>query len=211
MHWSTVLELHWAQLRKLHWAQLRSSSMQGDIAEALKAIDAGTALTESEHKAGLAAVPHVRATPPDESAAAAVFTGVWPHADEAANNAAGSHGDACSAEGDTGGDRPGTLLDARMVAAAAPSLQEHPVIAAEEVAFATMLGEALPGMLLRRDSLVRLSRETQHQVGRNPALHFVLAAPQQVNRVLTQTSILRRRHSASEGSAGCWHCTHMSL
>ena len=55
--------------------------------------------------------------------------------------------------------------------------QEHPVIAAEDVAFANMLGEQLPGMLQRRDALVHLSRETQHQVDDccglhpNPRLH----------------------------------------
>ena len=40
------------------------------------------------------------------------------------------------------------------------------MIAAEDVAFAAMLGELLPGMLQRRDGLVQLSRETQHHVRR---------------------------------------------
>ena len=42
------------------------------------------------------------------------------------------------------------------------------MIAAEDVAFAEQLGELLPGMLQRRDGLVHLSRETQHQVSRSP-------------------------------------------
>ncbi len=47
--------------------------------------------------------------------------------------------------------------------------QEHPVIAAEDVAFAKQLGELLPGMLERRDGLVHLSRETQQQVRKSLA------------------------------------------
>ena len=106
-----------------------------------------------------------------EPAAAPVVTNALPRGDEAANNAAGSYSNDSSADGgcearpEGDGDRPGPLLDARTVAAATPSLQEHPAIAAEDVAFATRLGEVLPDMLRRRDSLVQLSRDTQHQVG----------------------------------------------
>jgi len=106
---------------------------QGDIAEALKAIDAGTALVEAEHKAGLAAAPHVReAQSPETSAPSTASSSPLgsPHADEEANNLAGSHdGDDTAAikaratiAAGQGPSEKGPL-DARTVAAAAASLQ----------------------------------------------------------------------------------------
>ena len=99
-----------------------TQNTQGDIAEALKAIDAGTALTEAEHKAGLAALPHVRTSRDVPAAQTAPATVGSPHADEEANNAAGSHGDEAVGNGSV--DPLGKAsLDARTVASVATSLQ----------------------------------------------------------------------------------------
>lgn len=57
------------------------------------------------------------------------------------------------------------VLDARTVAQEAACLQQHPVIASEEVAFAAMLGGSLQATMRRRDILVELSQKTQAQVG----------------------------------------------
>ena len=107
--------------------------VQGDIAEALKAIDAGTALVEAEHKAGLAAAPYVREAPSPETSAPSTASSLplgSPHADEEANNLAGSHdGDDTAAVKArarvAAGQGPSEMgpLDARTVAAAAASLQ----------------------------------------------------------------------------------------
>lgn len=59
--------------------------------------------------------------------------------------------------------RPARVLDASTVAREAACVQQHPVIAAEEVAFAAMLGSSLQATMQRRDTLVRLSQRTQTQ------------------------------------------------
>ena len=56
------------------------------------------------------------------------------------------------------------LLDARTVALEAASLQQHPMVAAEEMAFATLLRASLIGLLQQRDALVGCSQQTQAQV-----------------------------------------------
>ena len=56
------------------------------------------------------------------------------------------------------------VLDAWTVARSGGCLHQHPVIAAEEVAFAAMLGGSLQATVERRDTLVQLSHRTQAQV-----------------------------------------------